>query len=126
MELEVVQPVSFFERAQAAHDNAPASVDADGSIVGRCRKSHIPDGPGYREKYSSNPGDSGFQARRTRYATIGAGICWDQCRGRQEVLVHTFDLEVCRADRASRGLFHDRRTALYAPLLTLDGETRTD
>jgi N-carbamoylputrescine amidase len=77
-ELEVVLPVSFFERANGAYYNALAIVDADGTIVGRYRKSHIPDGPGYQEKYYFNPGDTGFQAWQTRYASIGAGICWDQ------------------------------------------------
>ena len=211
-ELSVVLPVSFFERANSAYYNTLAIVDADGTIVGRYRKSHIPDGPGYQEKYYFNPGDTGFQAWKTRYATIGAGICWDQwfpeaarvmclkgaellfyptaigsepqdesadskdswqiamrghavsnvvpviasnrigteasddcsltfygssfisdhfgtlveeaSRDRQEVLVHTFDLEVCRAHRASFGFFRDRRTELYAPLLTLDGQTQ--
>jgi N-carbamoylputrescine amidase len=213
-ELEVVLPVSFFERAQSAYYNSLAVVDADGTIVGMYRKSHIPDGPGYQEKFYFNPGDTGFQAWQTRYAAIGAGICWDQwfpeaarvmclkgaellfyptaigsepqddsadsrdswqivmrghavantvpviasnrigteaseaasltfygssfisdqhgalvaeaSRDRQEVLVHTFDLEECRANRASWGLFRDRRTELYLPLLTLDGETLTD
>jgi len=213
-ELEVVLPVSFFERAQNAYYNSLAIVDADGTIVGRYRKSHIPDGPGYQEKFYFNPGDTGFQAWQTRYAVIGAGICWDQwfpeaarvmclkgaellfyptaigsepqddsadsrdswqiamrghavanvvpviasnrigtevseaasltfygssfisdqhgalveeaSRDRQEVLVHTLDLEECRANRASWGLFRDRRTELYVPLLTLDGETLTD
>jgi N-carbamoylputrescine amidase len=213
-ELEVVLPVSFFERAQSAYYNSLAVVDADGTIVGMYRKSHIPDGPGYQEKFYFNPGDTGFQAWQTRYAAIGAGICWDQwfpeaarvmclkgaellfyptaigsepqddsadsrdswqivmrghavantvpviasnrigteaseaasltfygssfisdqhgalvaeaSRDRQEVLVHTFDLEECRANRASWGLFRDRRTELYVPLLTLDGETLTD
>jgi N-carbamoylputrescine amidase len=77
-ELEVVLPVSFFERANGAYYNALAIVDADGAIVGKYRKSHIPDGPGYQEKYYFNPGDTGFQAWQTRYASIGAGICWDQ------------------------------------------------
>ncbi|HEY5658220.1 MAG TPA: N-carbamoylputrescine amidase [Myxococcota bacterium] len=77
-ELAVVLPVSFFERANGAYYNALAIVDADGAIVGRYRKSHIPDGPGYQEKFYFNPGDTGFQAWKTRYATIGAAICWDQ------------------------------------------------
>jgi N-carbamoylputrescine amidase len=213
-ELEVVLPVSFFERANGAHYNALAIVDADGTIVVKYRKSHIPDGPGYREKYYFNPGDTGFQAWETRYATIGAGICWDQwfpeaarimclkgaelifyptaigsepqdetadskdawqlamrghavsnavpvvasnrigvetsesctltfygssfiadhegrlveeaSRDRQEVLVHSFDLEKIRASRASEGFFRDRRTELYECLLTLDGQTRRE
>ena len=210
-ELEVVLPVSFFERANGAYYNALAIVDADGTIVGKYRKSHIPDGPGYQEKYYFNPGDTGFQAWETRYASIGAAICWDQwfpeaarimclkgaelifyptaigsepqdetadskdawqlamrghavsnavpviasnrigtetgesctltfygssfianhagrlveeaSRDRQEVLVHSFDLEKIRVQRASFGFYRDRRTELYECLLTLDGQT---
>ncbi len=213
-ELEVVLPVSFFERANGAYYNALAIVDADGTIVGKYRKSHIPDGPGYQEKYYFNPGDTGFQAWETRYASIGAAICWDQwfpevarimclkgaellfyptaigsepqdeaadskdawqlamrghavsnavpviasnrigtetserctltfygssfianhggrlveeaSRDRQEVLVHRFDLEKIRAQRASFGFYRDRRTELYEQLLTLDGQTRRE
>lgn len=77
-ELEVVLPVSFFERAGNAHFNSVAVVDADGSILGVYRKSHIPDGPGYEEKYYFNPGDTGFRVWETRYAKIGVAICWDQ------------------------------------------------
>jgi N-carbamoylputrescine amidase len=77
-ELEVVLPVSFFERAGNAHFNSVAVVDADGSILGVYRKSHIPDGPGYEEKYYFNPGNTGFRVWKTRYCTIGVGICWDQ------------------------------------------------
>jgi N-carbamoylputrescine amidase len=77
-ELEVVLPVSFFERANGAYFNAIAIIDADGSHLGTYRKSHIPDGPGYQEKYYFNPGNTGFQAWKTRYATIGVAICWDQ------------------------------------------------
>ena len=77
-ELSVVLPVSFFERANAAHYNALAMIDADGRVVGHYRKSHIPDGPGYQEKYYFNPGDTGFRTWSTRYGTLGCGICWDQ------------------------------------------------
>ena len=77
-EREVVLPVSFFERAGPAHYNAVAIVDADGSIAGHYRKSHIPDSPAYEEKFYFSPGDTGFQAVDTRYARIGVGICWDQ------------------------------------------------
>uniref|UniRef100_UPI001933399C N-carbamoylputrescine amidase n=1 Tax=Skermanella rosea TaxID=1817965 RepID=UPI001933399C len=77
-ELQVVLPVSFFERANNAHYNSLAMIDVDGRILGTYRKSHIPDGPGYQEKYYFNPGDTGFQVFKTRYATIGAAICWDQ------------------------------------------------
>jgi N-carbamoylputrescine amidase len=77
-ELEVVLPVSFFERANNAYYNSLVMIDADGSNLGIYRKSHIPDGPGYQEKYYFNPGDTGFRVFKTRYATIGTAICWDQ------------------------------------------------
>ena len=77
-ELEVVLPVSFFERAGNAHFNSLAIVDADGRVMGVYRKSHIPDGPGYEEKFYFNPGDTGFRVWKTRYGNIGAAICWDQ------------------------------------------------
>lgn len=77
-ELEVVLPISFFELAGRARFNSIAMIDADGSLLGIYRKSHIPDGPGYHEKYYFNPGDTGFQVWQTRYAKIGVGICWDQ------------------------------------------------
>lgn len=77
-ELEVVIPVSFFERAGQARYNTLAVIDADGSILGTYRKSHIPDGTGYCEKFYFNVGDTGFKVWNTRYARIGCGICWDQ------------------------------------------------
>lgn len=77
-ELEVVLPVSYFERAGNAHFNSVAIIDADGEVLGNYRKSHIPDGPGYMEKFYFSPGDTGFRAWKTRYGTIGIGICWDQ------------------------------------------------
>jgi N-carbamoylputrescine amidase len=77
-ELGVVVPVSFFERAGPAYYNSVAIIDADGALLGVYRKSHIPDGPGYEEKFYFRPGDTGFRTWRTRYATIGVGICWDQ------------------------------------------------
>jgi N-carbamoylputrescine amidase len=77
-ELKVVLPVSFFERANNAQYNSLVMIDADGEILGLYRKSHIPDGPGYREKYYFNPGDTGFHVWQTRYARVGAAICWDQ------------------------------------------------
>jgi N-carbamoylputrescine amidase len=77
-ELGVVLPVSFFERANQAYFNALATIDADGRVLGIYRKSHIPDGPGYQEKYYFNPGDTGFRVWQTRAGTIGVGICWDQ------------------------------------------------
>ncbi len=214
--LEVVLPVSFFERANGAYFNALAIIDADGSHLGTYRKSHIPDGPGYQEKYYFNPGNTGFLAWKTRYATIGAAICWDQwfpeaarsmclkgaevllyptaignelhgetedlttsgdsmrswqrvmqghaaanvvavvasnrigtetsdsgrltfygssfiadqhgeliaeaSRDQREVVTATVDLDHMRANRASWGLFRDRRPELYRDLLTLDGK----
>lgn len=77
-ELGVVLPISFFERAGHAYFNSLAMVDADGSVMGLYRKSHIPDGPGYREKFYFTPGDTGFKVWKTRFGTIGCGICWDQ------------------------------------------------
>ena len=77
-ELEVVLPVSFFERANKAYFNSLVVLDVDGGVVSHYRKSHIPDGPGYQEKFYFSPGDTGFQISRTRHATIGVGICWDQ------------------------------------------------
>ncbi|TVP87922.1 MAG: N-carbamoylputrescine amidase [Pseudomonadaceae bacterium] len=77
-ELKVVLPISFFELAGRARFNSIAIIDADGSNLGIYRKSHIPDGPGYHEKYYFNPGDTGFKVWQTRYAKIGVGICWDQ------------------------------------------------
>lgn len=77
-ELEVVLPISFFELGGRARFNSIAIIDADGRNLGVYRKSHIPDGPGYHEKYYFNPGDTGFKVWKTRFATIGVGICWDQ------------------------------------------------
>jgi N-carbamoylputrescine amidase len=77
-ELAVVIPVSFFERDGQHYYNSIAIVDADGTVLGRYRKSHIPDGPGYEEKFYFRPGADGFKVWKTRYATIGVGICWDQ------------------------------------------------
>ncbi len=77
-ELRVVLPISFFERAVHTHFNSLAMIDADGTVLGLYRKSHIPDGPGYQEKFYFTPGDTGFKAWRTRYGTFGAAICWDQ------------------------------------------------
>jgi N-carbamoylputrescine amidase len=77
-ELGIVIPVSFFERAGQVHYNSVAVIDADGALLGVYRKSHIPDGPGYEEKFYFRPGDTGFRVWRTRHATLGVGICWDQ------------------------------------------------
>ena len=76
--LKVVIPISFFEKDGPRHYNSVAVADADGTILGVYRKSHIPDGPGYLEKYYFRPGDTGFKAWPTKHGTIGVGICWDQ------------------------------------------------
>lgn len=77
-ELNVVLPLSVFERAGNALFNTVVMVDADGSRMGIYRKSHIPDGPGYTEKYFFSPGDTGFRVWNTQHGRVGVGICWDQ------------------------------------------------
>jgi N-carbamoylputrescine amidase len=77
-ELNVVLPASVFERAGNAFYNTVAIVDADGSVLGTYRKAHIPESPGYHEKFYFSPGDTGFKVWRTRFGTIGVAICWDQ------------------------------------------------
>jgi N-carbamoylputrescine amidase len=77
-ELAVVLPVSFFERDGNAYFNSLAMFDADGKRLGIYRKSHIPNGPGYQEKFYFSPGDTGFRVWHTRHGCIGAGVCWDQ------------------------------------------------
>ena len=77
-ELGVVLPVSWFERAGNTFFNSIAIVDADGSLLGVYRKSHIPNAIGYQEKQYFSPGDTGFRVWDTHYAKIGVGICWDQ------------------------------------------------
>ncbi|HLY55154.1 MAG TPA: N-carbamoylputrescine amidase [Stellaceae bacterium] len=77
-ELGVVLPVSFFERANNAYYNSLMMIDADGTQLGIYRKSHIPDGPGYQEKYYFRPGDTGFRVWPTRFGRVGVAICWDQ------------------------------------------------
>ncbi|WP_372628227.1 N-carbamoylputrescine amidase [Arsukibacterium sp.] len=77
-ELNVVLPISIYERAGNCLYNSVVIIDADGENLGTYRKSHIPDGPGYNEKYYFTPGDTGFKVWQTRYAKIGVGICWDQ------------------------------------------------
>jgi N-carbamoylputrescine amidase len=77
-ELEVVLPVSFFERSGQNYYNSLVAIDADGTALGIYRKSHIPDGAGYEEKFYFRPGDTGFQVWNTRHGCIGVGICWDQ------------------------------------------------
>jgi N-carbamoylputrescine amidase len=211
-ELGLVIPISFYERSGPALYNAIALIDADGSVAGHYRKSHIPQSPGYEEKYYFSPGDTGFKAMRTAYGPAGLAICWDQwfpeaarClalqgaefllyptaigsepkyadldsmehwrvvmqghaganmmpvvaanrvgvetadgvemtfygssfiadhtgrivaaagRSDEQVLLATFDLEVCRQFREMWGCFRDRRPDLYASITTLDGRTR--
>ena len=77
-ELKVVLPLSVYERAGNALFNTVVMVDADGSRMGVYRKSHIPDGPGYSEKFYFSPGDTGFRVWNTQRGRIGVGICWDQ------------------------------------------------
>ncbi len=77
-ELKVVLPISFYEDAGIVRYNTIAIIDADGTILGFYRKTHIPDDPGYYEKFYFSPGDTGFKVWDTHYATIGVGICWDQ------------------------------------------------
>ena len=77
-ELQVVLPISFYEKKNYARYNSLAVIDANGEVLGKYRKSHIPDGPGYEEKFYFNPGDTGFKVWNTRYAKIGVGVCWDQ------------------------------------------------
>ena len=77
-ELSVVLPISFFEKANNAYFNSITIMDADGTRLGTYRKSHIPHGFGYQEKFYFNPGDTGFKVWDTAAGRIGCGICWDQ------------------------------------------------
>jgi N-carbamoylputrescine amidase len=77
-EREVVLPISFFEKSGLVYFNSIVIIDADGSIIGHYRKSHIPDFPLYEEKFYFSPGDTGFRVFETKFAKIGIGICWDQ------------------------------------------------
>ncbi len=77
-ELGAVIPLSFFEKDGHHYYNSLAMIDADGRLLGVYRKSHIPDGPGYEEKFYFRPGDTGFRVWPTRFGAIGVGICWDQ------------------------------------------------
>ncbi|MGD9970736.1 MAG: N-carbamoylputrescine amidase [Sulfuricurvum sp.] len=77
-ELEIVIPVSYFERDGERYFNSLVMIDADGTVMENYRKTHIPDGPGYEEKFYFEPGDTGFKVWKTRYANVGVGICWDQ------------------------------------------------
>ena len=209
-ELNVVLPFSFFERANQAYFNSVAMIDAGGELLGVYRKTHIPDGVGYQEKYYFNPGDTGFRVWDTKCGKVGVGICWDQwfpetarClvlggaevllyptaigtepqfpdwdsrdhwqramqghaasnmvplvasnrigkesgknsamtfygssfiadetgakvaeadRTSEAVLLHTFDLDAIRNQRAQWGFFRDRRPEHYGALVTVDGK----
>lgn len=77
-DLGVVLPISFFERSGPAFFNALVVADADGTLKGHYRKSHIPQNPGYEEKFYFSPGNTGFQVVETRFGLLGCGICWDQ------------------------------------------------
>ena len=74
----IVVPISFFEKYQGKYFNSLVVIDADGSLSDIYRKSHIPEGPGYNEKFYFSPGDTGFKVFNTKFATIGCAICWDQ------------------------------------------------
>ena len=76
--LSVVLPVSYFEKAGNVFFNSIAIIDADGTVLGQYRKSHIPTGQCYEEKFYFTPGDTGFRVWKTRFGVIGVGICWDQ------------------------------------------------
>lgn len=77
-ELGVVLPLSWFEKAGNAYFNSLAVADADGTLLGVYRKTHIPNAIGYQEKEYFSPGDTGFKVWHTAFGRIGAGICWDQ------------------------------------------------
>ncbi len=76
--LRIVLIISYFEQSNAGYFNAVVVIDAEGNILQNYRKTHIPDGPGYEEKFYFSPGDTGFQVYDTQYGRIGVGICWDQ------------------------------------------------
>lgn len=77
-ELQVVLPISFYEKDINRLYNSVACIDADGELLGVYRKTHIPDDHFYQEKFYFSPGDSGFRVFNTKYGVIGIGICWDQ------------------------------------------------
>ncbi|HCP18278.1 MAG TPA: N-carbamoylputrescine amidase, partial [Alphaproteobacteria bacterium] len=77
-ECGVVLPISFFEKSNNAYFNSVMMIDADGSDMGLYRKTHLPQGPGYEEKFYFNPGDLGFRVWDTAFGRIGVAICWDQ------------------------------------------------
>lgn len=76
--LGVVLPISYYEAAGNTFFNSLAMIDADGTVMGNYRKTHIPHATGYEEKYYFTPGDTGFRVFDTRFAKVGCGICWDQ------------------------------------------------
>lgn len=76
--LHIVLPISFFEHVGNCFFNSVAIIDADGELLGVYRKTHIPDGYGYEEKFYFSPGDTGFRVWNTKFGRIGVGICWDQ------------------------------------------------
>ncbi len=77
-QLNVVLPISFFEKAGQCYYNSLAMINSNGQILGIYRKSHIPDGPGYEEKFYFRPGNTGFRVWQTKFGNLGVGICWDQ------------------------------------------------
>jgi N-carbamoylputrescine amidase len=77
-ELGVVLPISYFERDGDRYFNSLVMIDADGAVMENYRKTHIPDGPGYEEKFYFEPGDTGFKVWQTKFGNVGVGICWDQ------------------------------------------------
>lgn len=77
-ELKVVVLISYFEKSEESYFNSLVVADADGRVMDNYRKTHIPDGPGYEEKFYFKPGNTGFKVYDTAYAKIGVGICWDQ------------------------------------------------
>jgi len=94
-DLDVVLPCSFFEKCNNAHFNSVCVIDATGERLGIYRKSHIPTGPGYEEKFYFSPGNTGFKVFDTKHARIGVGICWDQwfpeARHRIRILPTSFE-----------------------------------
>lgn len=77
-ELGVVLPISYFERDGERYFNSLVMIDSDGTVMENYRKTHIPDGPGYEEKFYFEPGDTGFKVWKTAFGNVGVGICWDQ------------------------------------------------
>ncbi|MCL4431008.1 MAG: N-carbamoylputrescine amidase [Epsilonproteobacteria bacterium] len=77
-ELGVVLPLSYFEKAGERYFNSLVMIDANGMVMENYRKTHIPDGPGYEEKFYFEPGDTGFKVWKTAFGNVGVGICWDQ------------------------------------------------